>query len=239
MRKLTLSSTLLSVACAAFLYAGHATAAASETAYVYETQQDAGLQVDADGAGLQAGEFAWLPAADARSDNPVTLLVNLQEQRAYLYRDGRRIAVTTVSTGKPGHDTPYGAFPITEKKKTYFSKKYDDAPMPWMQRLTPWGHALHAGKVRPFPASHGCVRLPAEFAKQLFSVTKPGDLVVITQDDSVRSLAIALAASGMDTQIALQVGVAEPLPRIVFVKRDEMAKRASSGEVGAESLSAY
>lgn len=239
MRRLTRSSTLLSVACVALMFAGHTAAAANEAAYSYETPQDMGLEVDADGVGLQAGEFAWLPAADERSDNPVTLLVNLRDQRAYLYRDGRRIAVTTVSTGKPGHDTPYGAFPITEKKKTHFSNRYDNAPMPWMQRLTRWGHALHAGKVRPFPASHGCVRLPAEFAKQLFSLTKPGDLVVITQDDSVRSLAIALAAAGMDSQIALQVGVTEPLPPIVFVKRDEMAKRATSSQVGAESLSAY
>lgn len=238
MRRLTRSSTLLSVACVALMYAGHAAAAANETAYGYETPQDTGLQVDADGAGLQAGEFAWLPAADASSDNPVTLLVSLRDQRAFLYRDGRRIAVTTVSTGKPGHDTPYGVFPITEKKKTHFSNKYDDAPMPWMQRLTRWGHALHAGKVRAFPASHGCIRLPAEFARQLFSLTRTGDLVVVSQDTSVRSVAIALAAAGADSQVALQVGVTEPLPPIVFVKRDEMAKRASSGQVGAESLSA-
>lgn len=234
MRRLTRSS-MLSFGLVALMHAGHAAAAADEAGPRYETPQGLDQQVD----GLQAGEFEWLPAADTRSDNPVTLLVNLRDQRAYLYRDGRRIAVTTVSTGKPGHDTPYGAFPIMEKRQTYFSKKYDDAPMPWMQRLTSWGHALHAGKVRAFPASHGCVRLPAEFAKQLFSLTKPGDLVVITQDASVRSLAIALAASGMEPQIALQVGVTEPLPRIIFVKRDEVANRASSGAVGAESLSAY
>lgn len=210
-------SALLAAACAALICAGSAVAAANQAGYGYATSQDVGVQqVDRDGLSLRAGEFAWLPGSEARSDGPVTLLVNLEAQRAYLYRDGQRIAVTTVSTGRKGHDTPTGVFPIMGKSKVHFSNRYNNAPMPFMQRLTDWGHALHAGQVKPYPASHGCIRLPAEFAKQLFSLTQRGDLVIITKDDTPRSLAIALAVAEMDHQVALQVGVTEPLPQIVF-----------------------
>jgi hypothetical protein len=190
-------STFLAAACAAAFFAGNACAA--QDAY---PSLDPGMQqVDADGLGLQAGQFVWFEGAQAGS-GPVTMLVNLRDQRAYVYRDGRRIAVTTVSTGVPGHDTPIGVFPIMEKEKIHHSNRYDNAPMPWMQRLTNWGHALHAGHVREGTASHGCVRLPAEFARQLYSMTSRGDLVVISQDDSVESLARA----GVDGQIAPLVG---------------------------------
>ena len=90
------------------------------------------LQADSDGLSLQAGQFTWLEPAEARAGSPVTMLVNLSEQRGYLYRDGRRIAVTTVSTGLPGHDTPTGVFPITQKEKVHHSNKYNNAPMPYM-----------------------------------------------------------------------------------------------------------
>jgi hypothetical protein len=209
----TRSTSLFAVACAALLCAGSAFADANAIGYGPAPYTD---QADLNGRELRAGQFAWLPGAQARSDAPVTMLVNLSAQRAYLYQDGRRIAVTTVSTGRRGHDTPTGVFPILGKQRMYYSKKYDNAPMPFMQRLTDWGHALHAGNVRPFPASHGCVRLPAEFAKQLFSLTQPGDLVIIAEDDSPRSLAIALKVADMDPSTALAVGVTEPLPNIVF-----------------------
>ena len=196
--------TAISLACAALLCAGHAAAMPQDYGYARSAYADpAPLAPDPDGFDLQAGEFAWLPGSELRSDAPVTLLVSLRDQRAYVYRDGVRIAVTTVSTGKPGNDTPTGVFPITEKKKTHFSKKYDNAPMPWMQRLTQWGHALHAGNVRPTPASHGCIRLPAAFAQQLFSLTRRGDLVLIAQDPSMQSLERA----GIDSQQAALVGL--------------------------------
>jgi len=220
MRATTRLSTLFAVACAALLCAGSAIA-----------------QVDVDGRDLKAGQFAWLPGADAGSGGPVTMLVNLQDQRGYLYRDGRRIAVTTVSTGRHGHDTPTGVFPILGKERMHYSKKYENAPMPWAQRFTEWGHALHAGNVRPFPASHGCVRLPAEFAHQLFSLMQPGDLVVIVQDDTPRSLAISLAVAGMDPSTALSVGVTEPLPQIVFIQPGQQTAPAT--EIATGSVTAF
>ena len=195
----TRSAFLFAAACAALLCAGSAGAAAPGDRYF---APDGLAQSDADGLALRPGEFLWLPAARERSDSPVTMLVSLRDQRGYLYRDGERIAVTTVSTGTPGHDTPTGVFPIMGKEPMHHSKKYDNAPMPWMQRLTKWGHALHAGRVRAGPASHGCVRLPAEFARQLYSLTRPGDLVVISQDDSAQALENAGRASQSEIMMA-------------------------------------
>jgi lipoprotein-anchoring transpeptidase ErfK/SrfK len=90
------------------------------------------------------------------------------------------IGVSTVSSGQPGHDTPTGAFRILEKDVDHHSSLYDNAPMPFMQRLTWDGVALHAGQVMAEPASHGCVRLPRGFARHLFGATAVGTRVVIT-----------------------------------------------------------
>ena len=193
-------ATVLAAAVAALMLGSQAAAAAPSG--FFHDRDDATQAADPDGLALQPGQFTWLPGAQDGGSGAVTMLVNLRDQRAYLYRDGQRIAVTTVSTGVPGHDTPIGVFPIMGKEKIHHSNKYDNAPMPFMQRLTNWGHALHAGQVRAGPASHGCVRLPAEFARQLYSMTNHGDLVVISQVDSVESLARA----GVDGQIAPLLG---------------------------------
>ncbi len=127
---------------------------------------------------LLPGEYLWLPELSPRG--PVLVLVSLPEQRAYVYRNGVRIGVATVSTGKPGHETPTGLFTILQKKREHYSNLYDDAPMPFMQRLTWDGIALHAGRIPGYPASHGCVRLPYAFSELLFGVTAHGIAVVIT-----------------------------------------------------------
>ncbi|HQZ32008.1 MAG TPA: L,D-transpeptidase family protein, partial [Arenimonas sp.] len=103
---------------------------------------------------LLPGEYLWLPELSPRG--PVLVLVSLPEQRAYVYRNGVRIGVATVSTGKPGYETPTGVFTILQKKREHYSNLYDDAPMPFMQRLTWDGVAMHAGRVPGYPASHGC-----------------------------------------------------------------------------------
>ena len=112
----------------------------------------------------------------------MTLVVSLSSQRAYVYRNGVPIGVSTVSSGKPGHDTPTGIFTILQKDTDHKSNLYSNAPMPFMQRLTWGGIALHAGSLPGYPASHGCVRLPLAFAKLLYGVTKLGLTVVITDD---------------------------------------------------------
>lgn len=229
----------LVVACALGVCVGHDGALAMDAVHGEGFGAQDLARLDPDGLSLEAGEFAWLPGSDEISGAPVTLLVSLRDQRGYLYREGRRIAVTTVSTGRPGYDTPTGVFPIMGKKKTHYSNRYENAPMPWMQRLTRWGHALHAGDVRPTPASHGCVRLPPEFARQLFALTRTGDLVVISEDLSPRSLAIAFAIAGADSSTAQLVGVTEPLPRIILVPHDQQKPSERAGIVGAADATGF
>lgn len=126
---------------------------------------------------LKPGGFWW--AADMPEGGETEIVVSLEDQRAYVYRAGELIGVSTISSGKPGKDTPPGIFPILEKKRTHFSRKYDNAPMPFMQRLDRYGIALHAGALPGYPASRGCVRLPTAFAAKLFALTRVGDRVVI------------------------------------------------------------
>jgi hypothetical protein len=143
---------------------------------------------------LKPGQYLWAP--ELAPAGPVTIIVSLKAQRAYAYRNGVPIGVSTVSTGKPGHATPTGIFTILQKDIDHKSNRYADAPMPHMQRLTWYGIALHGGHVTGFPASHGCIRLPPKFAELLFGVTKLGLTVVITEAAEVPqavSLPIVLA----------------------------------------------
>ena len=129
---------------------------------------------------LQPGEFLWQP--EASPSGPVLVVVSIPEQRAYVYRNGVSIGISTVSTGRKGHETPTGVFTILQKEEKHFSKTYNNAPMPFMERLTWDGIALHAGNLPGYPASHGCVRLPKEFARLLYGVTSKGLSVVIAGD---------------------------------------------------------
>ncbi|MEM7074052.1 MAG: L,D-transpeptidase [Pseudomonadota bacterium] len=130
-----------------------------------------------DSASLKPGEFTWHP--EASPNGGVAVIVSLPEQRVHVYRNGVRIAVSTCSTGKPGHETPTGVFTILQKDKDHHSTTYDNAPMPNMNRLTWDGIALHAGNLPGYPASHGCVRLPLAFSEKLFTVTHIGTPVII------------------------------------------------------------
>lgn len=98
----------------------------------------------------------------------------MPKQRCFVYRNGIVIGVATSSTGKNGYETPTGVFTILEKAEEHYSSEFDDAPMPHMGRLTWQGVALHAGNLPGYPASHGCVRLPAKFAENLYAVTQVG-----------------------------------------------------------------
>lgn len=129
-------------------------------------------------SGLRPGEFLW--GADEARGRPL-IIVSIPQQRLFLFQDGEIAGISTVSTGKRGHHTPTGTFQILEKRRQHFSNLYDNAPMPFMQRLTWGGVALHAGLIPGYPASHGCVRLPKGFAKLLFELTGVGASVVITE----------------------------------------------------------
>jgi predicted dithiol-disulfide oxidoreductase (DUF899 family) len=125
---------------------------------------------------LKPGQYVW---RDVAGDGLQRVVVSLSDQLAYLYRGNTLVAVSTISSGKSGRNTPTGIFSILDKQPMYRSKKYDNAPMPWMQRIDQYGIALHAGFNPGVPASHGCVRLPSAFAKKLYSVTDIGTPVYI------------------------------------------------------------
>jgi len=129
---------------------------------------------------MKPGSYLWAP--EIAPSGPVMIIVSLKTQRAFVYRNGVPIGVSTVSTGKVGHKTPTGVFTVLQKRVVHKSNKYSNAPMPFMQRLTWYGIALHAGNLPGYPASHGCIRLPLSFAKLLYGVTNLGLTVVITND---------------------------------------------------------
>jgi lipoprotein-anchoring transpeptidase ErfK/SrfK len=131
--------------------------------------------------GLRPGQSRWQPEA-ATATGALSIVVSISLQRAYVFRGSTLIAVTTVSTGQPGYDTPIGRYRILEKQVTHHSSLYENAPMPFMQRLTVDGIALHAGVIARSgePVSHGCIRLPAAFAQRLYGLTALGTTVIVT-----------------------------------------------------------
>ena len=125
---------------------------------------------------LKPGEYWWKPQLSP--SGPVVALVSIPQQTIYVYRNGILIGRSSLSSGKNG-STPGGVFAILEKKETHRSKKYDNAPMPNMQRLTWSGIAMHSGQLPGYPASHGCIRLPYDFSQLLFATTANGGTVVV------------------------------------------------------------
>ena len=136
----------------------------------------------ADPKKLKPGEFAWHP--ERSPEGPVVIIVSIPDQWVAVYRNGTRIAVSTCSTGRPGHATPTGTFVILQKDVDHHSSIYNNAAMPYMERVTWGGVALHAGNLPGYPASHGCVRLPKEFSHLLFGVTHVGTAVIIADRNS-------------------------------------------------------
>jgi hypothetical protein len=126
---------------------------------------------------LKPGEYWWNPQLSP--NGPLMILVSVPQQVMHVYRNGILIGRSTVSTGAKGHDTPGGVFTILEKNKTHYSKTYNNAPMPNMQRLTWSGIAMHSGKLPGYPDSHGCIRLPYDFSQLLFNATEKGGTVVV------------------------------------------------------------
>ena len=126
-----------------------------------------------------------ISAITTSPDAPIQVIVSRKDQRLRVFKGTEEIATSKVSTGKKGHTTPTGIFSILEKRKRHFSNLYNSAPMPYMQRLTWSGIALHESNSVPnYPASHGCVRLPNGFAQKLFSLTERGAHVLITNRDT-------------------------------------------------------
>jgi hypothetical protein len=126
---------------------------------------------------LKPGEYWWNPQLSP--SGPLMVLVSVPEQTMHVYRNGILIGRSSISTGTKGNATPGGVFSVLEKKQEHYSKKYNNAPMPNMQRLTWTGIAMHSGNLPGYPASHGCIRLPFDFSQLLFSQTSKGGTVVV------------------------------------------------------------
>ena len=185
---------------------------------------------------LRPGEFIWyddpaLTPASYEAQAPVSIIVSLAAQRAYIYRDSTLIGVSTVSTGKPGKETPLGDFTVLQKQIFHRSNKYSGAPMPFMQRLTWDGVALHAGHLPGYPASHGCIRLPAAFAKQLYELTEVGAAVSVVEDPIDATYPSPITAPLLRADVASLGGDSFNIVT-VSATRDEAIRRPASWVTG-------
>ena len=117
--------------------------------------------------------------------DPLQIIISIADQRVSLYDNGSLIARSSVSTGVRRHPTPLGIFSVIGKERYHRSNLYSGAPMPYMQRITQSGIALHAGVLPGYPASHGCIRLTNDFAIRLWHLTKRGARVIIARQDVV------------------------------------------------------
>ena len=158
---------------------------------------------------LKPGQFIW--KGGAVPAGPIVVVVSLPEQKAYVYRNGVRIGVSSASTGMPGHATPTGVFMVLQKDKDHRSKTYNNAAMPYTHRLTWGGVALHAGGLPGYPSSHGCIHLPSEFARRLFEVSPRGMTVVIASHADKPSEVVHPAALA---PVDARTGAAVKVPRL-------------------------
>ena len=127
--------------------------------------------------GLAPGQYLW--ATSIPTTGETRIVIDRLTQMAYVYRADQLVGAATVSTATKGRITPLGFWSVLEKHRFYRSKKYDNAPMPFMQRIDSYGIAFHGGNNPGYPASHGCIRLPMKFAEKLYGLTKVGSKVVI------------------------------------------------------------
>lgn len=171
---------------------------------------------------LKNGEFNWFP--ERSPGGPIVIVVSIPEQKVHVYRNGIRIAASTCSTGKKGHETPTGVFTILQKDKDHRSATYDGAAMPNMNRLTWDGIALHAGNLPGYPASHGCVRLPMEFSELLFGITQLGMTVILADETSFPPEVVHPSLMLSDAALG-QYRAAE-----TSILRREYARRQAPGE---------
>lgn len=172
---------------------------------------------------LQPGQYWWAPHISP--NGPVMILVSLPYQEMNVYRNGILVARSSISSGMRGHSTPTGVFTILQKSADHYSKTYDNAPMPYMQRLTWDGVAFHSGFLPGHAASHGCIRLPYEFSKKLFDLTRQGGTVVIGDH---KSLGTSFAADPGIVLPGHNLGTLKPLAQGSYKWHPE---RSPSGPV--------
>jgi L,D-transpeptidase catalytic domain len=154
---------------------------------------------------------------------PMQIVISINQQKLHLYADGKEVADTLVATGVPTLPTPTGIFSVIGKEKFHRSNIYSGAPMPFMQRITWSGVALHEGENIGHPASHGCIRMPREFAMKLFSVTKVGVRVIIARNE-LKPVPFA------DAHLFVHKAMPAPAPAAAAPTAPEATRTAQAGD---------
>ena len=140
---------------------------------------------------------------------PVQIFISINQQKLHLYSDGAHVADTSIATGVPSLPTPLGVFSVIQKQVFHRSNIYNDAPMPYMQRITWSGVAMHEGESIGHRASHGCIRMPHDFAIRLYHLTKLGTRVVIANSE-LKPTELADPHLFVHKEIPLEVAVSLP-----------------------------
>jgi L,D-transpeptidase catalytic domain len=173
---------------------------------------------------------------------PLMAVVSLGQQRVTIYDADGKILQAPVSTGQKGYETPAGIYSVLEKNREHYSNLYDDASMPFMQRLTWSGIALHAGVLPGYPASHGCIRMPHAFAEQLFEITRLGLRVIVVRDD-MRPVEIAHPAlfkpGPIRSEVALAQGAGQPAASLDPGSPPSSVHLATAGTAGTLTWRAF
>ena len=154
---------------------------------------------------------------------PMQIVISINQQKLHLYSDGKEVADTLVATGVPALPTPTGVFSVIGKERFHRSNIYSGAPMPFMQRITWSGVALHEGENIGHPASHGCIRMPREFAMKLFSVTKVGVRVIIARNE-LKPVAFA------DAHLFVHKAMPAPAPAAAAPAAPEATRTAQASD---------
>jgi hypothetical protein len=194
-------------------------------------------------AGLALASLAALMAANDLTDaaslrkeqfmgsrpigEPIMAIVSLRDQQITVYDAKGTIMRAPVSTGQKGRETPAGIFTVLQKEAEHYSNMYDDAYMPHMQRLTWTGIALHGGPLPGYPASHGCIRMPYDFAERLFDATRLGIRVIVWPNDVV--------PAEIDHPVLFQpkTGLATAAAKAAVAQADEAASNADKARLAA------
>jgi hypothetical protein len=183
----------------------------------------------------------------AAAGAPLLAVIGLAQQRITVYGPSGKIMEGPVSTGATGHETPAGIYSILEKEEDHHSNLYDDASMPYMERLTWTGISMHAGALPGYPASHGCTRLSWGFAQKLYQMTKPGMRVVIVREDiapaeieqpELFNRRAEPGASPIEIRASNALGEAETHARLAAVKEAKAAEAEAAKKRAGEAQTA-
>lgn len=163
--------------------------------------------------------------AGTKPQGPLVIVVSIERQKVTVYDTNGVFAESPVSTGMKGHSTPMGVFSVIQKHKFHHSNIYSGAPMPYMQRITWSGVAMHAGVLPGYPASHGCIRMPMSFAMKMWNWTRMGARVIVTPSQ--------MSPQNVSHPLLASVRV-PPQPAASLAPQTNAGDKADKGAAGAK-----